>query len=110
MKYFKFVRNRKVVDLLHYDESVGPTYVRFQTVHTVPLRCSIDKAEGILSDNEKIYNTSTFRPFPIPGLYPTVTMEEITENEYEQIKNSEFKTADEIREELLMELLERGIL
>jgi hypothetical protein len=108
MRYFKFIRNQNVVDVLHYDKS--PVYVKFQSAHAIPVRCGLKDAQGIMSDNEKIYNTSAFLPFPISGMYPTVTMEEITENEYDQLLDKEFKSADDIRKELVLEMIERGIL
>jgi hypothetical protein len=37
-------------------------------------------------------------------------MEEITENEYDQLLDKEFKSADDIRKELVLEMIERGIL
>jgi hypothetical protein len=107
MKYFKFIKNCKVVDLLHYEDS--PTYVKFQNVHAIPVRCGIKDAQGILSDNGKIYNTSSLLPFPV-DIYPTVTMEEITENEYDYLLDKDFKSVDTIREELITEMIERGIL
>lgn len=108
MRYFKFIRNQAVVDLLHYEKA--PVYIKFQMAHAVPVRCGLKDAQGIMSDNEKIYHTSAFLPFPVPDKYPTVTMEEITENEYDQLLNKNFKSADQIREELLLEMMERGIL
>lgn len=108
IKYFKVIWNRDVIDLLHYDENIGPTYVKFQTVHGIPLRCTKAEAQGFLSDKEKIYNTSDLLPFPVDNMYLTVTLEEISETEYEQIKNMKYKTAQEIRDELMLEILERG--
>ncbi len=108
IKYFKIIWNRKVIDLLHYDEKDGPTYVKFQAVNGIPLRCSLREAQGFLSDNEKIYNTSELLPFPSEGMYHTVTLVEIHENEYNQIKDRDFKSVQEIKEDFLMELIERG--
>jgi hypothetical protein len=108
IKYFKVIWNRNVIDLLHYDENKGPTYVKFQEVHGIPLRCAKEEAQGFLSDTEKIYNTSELLPFPSENMYHTVTLEEILETEYEHIKNMDFKTAQEIRDELMLEILERG--
>jgi len=42
-------------------------------------------------------------------MYLTVTLEEIDENEYHRIVDMNFKTTQEIREELLLEMLERGM-
>jgi hypothetical protein len=108
MKYFKLIRNRNVVDLLHYENS--PTYVKFQTYHAIPLRCGERDAQGILADSGKIYNTSQCLPFPVPDIYPTVTLEEITENEYDSLLDKNFKSTEEIREEMVLELIERGII
>lgn len=107
-KYFKIIWNRNVIDLLHYEEEKGPTYVKFQEVHGIPLRCSKVEAQGFLSDNEKIYNTSELLPFPSENMYLTVTLVEISELEFEQIKDKDFKSAQEIRDALMMEILERG--
>lgn len=108
IKYYKVIWNRNVIDLLHYDEKKGPTYVKFQEVHGIPLRCKKDEAQGFLSDNEKIYNTSELLPFPSENMYPTVSLEEISEVEYEHIKDMNFKSAQEVRDELMLEILERG--
>jgi hypothetical protein len=108
MKYFKLMLNRNAVDLLHYEDS--PTYVKFQNYHGIPLRCGERDAQGILADSGKIYNTSTCLPFPNQGMYPTVTLEEITENEYDSLNDREFKSAEQIRLELLEELIERGVI
>ena len=107
-KYFKVIWRRNVIDLLHYDDKTGPTYVKFQEVHGIPIRCSKEEAQGFLSDKEKIYNTSDLLPFPANNMYLSVTLEEIDEVEYQQIKDKQFKTAQEIREDFLMQLLERG--
>lgn len=108
IKYFKIIWNRNVIDLLHYDEDRGPTYVKFQEVHGIPLRCSKAEAQGFLSDNEKIYNTSELLPFPSENMYLTVSLEEISETEFEHIKDMDYKTAQQIRDELMLEILERG--
>lgn len=108
-KYYKVIWNRNIIDLLHYEDQIGPTYVKFQAVHGIPLRCSKAEAQGFVSDNEKIYNTSELLSFPSENMYLTVTLEEITELEYETIKNRKFKTAQQIRDDLMLEILERGI-
>jgi len=108
-KYFKVIWNRKTIDILHYEDDRGPTYVKFQEVHGIPLRCLKKEAQGILSDTEKIYHTSDLLPFPAENMYLTVTLEEIDENEYHRIVDMNFKTTQEIREELLLEMLERGM-
>lgn len=108
IKYFKIVWNRNAIDVLHYEENIGPTYVKFQEVHGIPLRCLEKDAQGILSDNEKIYHTSNLLPFPSDNMYLSVTLEEIDENEYNRIVDLNFKTAQDIRNELLLEMLERG--
>ncbi len=108
-KYFKVIWNRKVIDLLSYEDSVGPVYVKFQAVHGIPVRCNKAQAQGFLSDKEKIYNTSALLPFPIQDKYLTVSLEEISENEYKTLDKNNFKTAQEIREDFLLEILERGI-
>ncbi len=108
-KYFKIIWNRRVIDLLSYDEETGPVYVKYQAVHGIPVRCNKATAQGFISDNEVIYNTSALLPFPIQDKYLTVSLEEISEVEYKYLRDNNFKSAQEIREDFLLEILERGI-
>lgn len=105
MNYFKVIHNREIVDVL--DKLV---YCKFQLKHKVLLLCSEKEAQGILSsDGTSAYHIPECLPFPVSE-YPTVTIEEITKAEYDRLKDMSFKTADELREELIIELVERGIL
>lgn len=108
MKYFKIIHNRRVIDLLSYKDDIGPAYVRYQNKHGLLLYTNRKKAQGILSDNEHVYHTSDLIPFPSENMYLSVTLEEITKNEYDYIKSKDFQTADEIRQELLLDILSRG--
>lgn len=105
MSYYQVIYNRKVIDVL--DRLV---YCKLQLKHKVLLLCQEKEAQGILSsDCSSAYHTSELLPFPVSD-YPTVTIEEITKTEYDRLKDLNFKTADEIREDLITELIERGIL
>lgn len=105
MKYYQVIHNKKVIDILD-----NLSYCKFQLKHKLLLLCNKDEAQGILSsDGTYAYHMSEYLPFPVSD-YPTVTIEEITKTEYDKLKNMDFKTADEIREDMIVELLERGIL
>lgn len=108
MKYYKVMQNRSVIDLLHFDEKRGPRYIKYQLKHGIPLLCSEREAEAFISDNEKIYTTGDLLPLPSDDLYPMVSLEEISEVEYNYILDKNFKTSEQIRQELLLDLLERG--
>lgn len=110
MKFFKILHNRNVIDLLSYDEKIGPAYVKFQNTNGKIVRCGVAEAQGLISDREKIYHTSALLPFPSSDMFPNVSLEEITKPEYDQIMMMNFQTPEQIRQELLMELLDRGVL
>jgi len=100
------MKDQKVVDLYSGDNF---RYVKYQPKHKILLLCNISEAMGFLSDSDKCYHLNSLLPFP-DNLYPTVEAVEITEIEYEQLKKNMFMTSDEIREDLLAELMERGML
>lgn len=106
MHYYKVIKNQNVIDIYSGDKF---RYVKYQPKHKVLLLCNITEAMGFLSDSGKCYHLNSLLPFP-NDLYPTVEIVEITEIEYEQLKKNSLMTSDEIREDLLAELMERGML
>lgn len=105
MKFYKVIHNQKVIDVLN-----ELRYCKFQLKHRIPLLCDKEEAQGILSsDGETCYHTSDLLQFPIDG-FPTVTIEEITEQEYKKLKLTECATPQEIAERILLELMERGVM
>lgn len=106
MHYYRILRNGSVIDTY---SGVNLTYVKYQKKHNTLLLCNQADAEGIVADSGKCYHINTLLPFPVDD-YLTVMIEEISEIEYERLKDQNMKTADEIRADLLSELIERGAL
>lgn len=103
--YYKVIQNTKTIDIL--DQLV---YVKYQTKHRILLSCDIAEAQGILSSDGTIaYHTSEHLPFPCDD-FPTVTIEEITKAEYDSLARLHLKTPDEIAQEVILDLMERGVL
>lgn len=107
MHYYKITKDQKVIDLASGKD--GLTYVKYQPKHEILLICKEADAMGIMSDSDKCYHLITCLPFPVDA-YPTADIEEITEIEYEQLKQNDLVTVEEARVQLLAELMERGVL
>ena len=105
MKYYKVICNRKVVDTISGDLR----YIKYQLKHKVPLLCPESEAEGIIADSGNIYHISSCLPFPV-NEFPSATIEEITKSEYEQLVRLCHKTAEEIMEDIMMDLIKRGVI
>jgi hypothetical protein len=106
MHYYKILKDQKVIDLA---SGKSLMYVTYQQKHKILLMCEEVDAMGIISDSDKCYHLKSCLPFPVDD-YPTVDVEEITEIEYEQLRDNNLVTADEARMQLLAELMERGVL
>lgn len=105
MKYYKVICNRKTVDTIAGDFR----FVKYQLKHKIVLLCPENEAEGIIADSGNIYHTSSCLPFPIND-YPTASIEEITKAEYEQLYRLCNKTAEEIMEDFMTDLIKRGVI
>lgn len=102
--YYKVIFNKKVIDVLDKIQ-----YCKYQLKHRVLLLCDESEAQGILSSSgDTAYHIPTTQPFPT-DIFPTVSLEEISYNEYKFLSNSHLKTPDEIRQDLIKELIERGV-
>lgn len=105
MKYYKVIHNQKIVDIISGDLK----YVKYQTKHKVLLLCDITEAQGIISDSNNCYHLYSLLPFPV-DVFPTATIEEITKSEYDTLTRLHLKTPEQITEELIEELMKRGVL
>ena len=65
---------------------------------------------GIMLDYDKCYHLETLLPFPDDCHYITAKIEEIAEIEYDDLRENSLQSADDILENLLVELMERGVL
>lgn len=103
--FYKVIKNNKVIDVLDH-----LIYLKWQDKHKIMVLCDEDNAQAILSsDKNSIWHEKTLRKIPVPG-YDTVELVEIDEYEYKQLKVLNGKTPYEIAEELMLSLIERGIL
>lgn len=104
--YWKVIKNKKVIDVLDKLQ-----YCRFQLKHKTLLLCDESVAQGILShDGTTAYHLETCsEKFPI-DIFPICSVEEIDKYEYESLLISLFKSPDEIANEIIKELIERGVM
>ena len=103
--FYKVIKNRNVVDVLSSIQ-----FVKFQLKHKTLLFCNEEEAEGILSSTgDTAYHLSSLNPFPVDD-FATVTLEKITEHEYNQLKQNHCMTAEEIIDQYTVSLFEQGVL
>lgn len=102
--YYKVIQNQKVIDILD-----SLKYVKFQLKHRTLLLCDISEAQGVLSSSgDTAYHTSECLAFPCDD-FPTVTIEEITKTEYDNLARLHLRSPEEIAQELLLDLMSRGV-
>ncbi len=103
--YYKVIHNKKVIDVLD-----SLQFCKYQLKHKTLLLCDEKDAQGILSSSgDTAYHIPTCLPFPV-DIFPTVSLKEITKSEYDSFTRLHLKTAEQITEELIVELMERGVL
>ncbi len=104
MKY-KVIYNNRIIDILD-----TLMYVRFQQKHGVLLLCDEDNAEGILSsDGSTAYHTCELKQFPVDD-YLTVSIEEITSQEYNTLKKRHCLSYEEIIDDYTATLFSQGVI
>ena len=102
--YYKVIQNQRTIDILD-----SLKYVKYQLKHRTLLLCDKKEACGVLSSNgSTAYHTSEYLPFPCDD-FPTVTIEEITKAEYDSLARLHLKTPEEIAQEIMMDLIGRGV-
>ena len=103
--YYKVIKNNRVIDVL--DKLI---YLKYQPKHKVMVLCDEDSAQAILSsDSNTIWHEKTLYKIPVNG-YDTVTVEEIDEYEYKQLKVLNGSSPEEIIDKYTALLLEMGVL
>ena len=98
--FYKVIKSKNVIDVL-----CSIQYVKFQLKHKILLRCDEEDAQGILSST----GDPSLNPFPVDS-FATVTLEEITEHEYNQLKLTHCMSPEEIIDRYTMSLLEQGVI
>ena len=103
--YYKVIKNNKVSDVL--DQLI---YLKYQPKHKIMVLCDENDAQAILSsDSNTIWHESTLYKIPVDG-YDTVTVKEVDEYEYKQLKVLNGNTPEEIIDKYTALLLDMGVL
>lgn len=103
--FYKVIKDNKVIDVLD-----SLTYLKWQPKHKIMVLSDIDEAQAILSsDKNTIWHERTLYRVPVDG-YETVSLIEIDESEYKQLKILNMKSPEQIIDEYNLLLLEMGVL
>lgn len=103
--FYKVMKNDKVIDVLEQ-----LIYLKYQPKHKRMILCNESEAQAILSsDMNTIWHEKTLYNVPVDG-YDTVSIEEIDEHEYKQLKALNGKTPEEIIDNFMLQLIEEGVI
>ena len=103
--YYKVIKNNKVIDVL--DNLI---YLKWDSKHRVMVLTSEDDAQAILSSSkDDIWHVKGFYKVPVDG-YETVEIFEIDKFEYRKLKALNGKTAEQIADEVILDLINSGII
>ena len=103
--FYKVIKNNKVIDVL--DQLI---YLKWQPKHKIMVLSDENQAQAILSsDKNTIWHEKTLYRIPVSG-YDEVSVEEIDEFEYKQLKMLNGKTPEEIADEIILSLIENNII
>lgn len=108
MKYFKVLKDEKVIDVLNENEIY---YLKYNKKHNCMFNAlGIDDAQAIYSSDLKhIWHVNTLLNIPVDG-YDTVCLQNIDEYEYEDLKRMNHMTYEEIVDSVILSLIEGGML
>lgn len=103
--YYKVLKNGRVIDALDHLH-----FVKYQEKHGVMVNCTENDAQGIISSNgQYIWHVDGYYLIPSPE-YDTVTLEEIDQYEYAQIKALGGTTPEAIIDAYTLSLIQGGLL
>ena len=103
--YYKVIKNNKIIDVLD-----NLTYLKWQDKHKIMVLSDENEAQAILSsDKNTIWHEETLYKIPVSG-YDTVSLVEIDEFEYKQLKMLNYMTPEEIIDNFVASLLEDNII
>ena len=105
--YYKVMKNDKVIDVL--DQL---TYLKWQPRNKIMLLSDFRSAQAILSsDGNTIWHEIGLRDLPAEaGEYDDVELIPIDKYEYDQLRILNLKTPEEIADELILYLVNNGII
>lgn len=103
--FYKIIKNGKIIDVL--DKLV---FLKYQKKHDRMILCHEDEAQAILSSDAKhIWHLDTLYDLPIER-YDTVSMIEINQYEYEELKLFNLKTREDLIDAFTLSLIKDGVI
>ena len=103
--FYKVMKDGRVIDVL--DKLV---FLRYQPKHNVMILSDESNAQAILSsDKNTIWHEETLYKIPAVG-FDTVTIAEIDESEYKQLKILGGQTPQQIIDAFMLQLIEEGVI
>ena len=103
--FYKVMKNNKVIDVL--DNLI---YLKWDSKHKIMVLTDENDAEAILSSSkDDIWHVKGFYKVPVDG-YETVEIFEIDKFEYRKLKALNGKTAEQIADEVILDLINSGII
>lgn len=103
--FYKVIKDNKVIDVL--DKLV---YLKWDDKHKIMVLCGEDEAQAILSsDKNTVWHERTLYRVPVSG-YDEVSIEEIDEYDYKQLRVLNMKSPESIIDEYNLLLLEMGVI
>lgn len=103
--FYKVLKDNKVIDVLD-----SLTYLKWQPKRKIMVLCDINEAQAILSsDKNTIWHERTLYRIPVDG-YETVSVQEIDEHEFKQLRVLNMKSPEQIIDEYNLLLLEMGVI
>lgn len=103
--FYKVIKDNKVIDVL--DKLI---YLKYQPKHKIMVLSDENEAQAILSsDKNTIWHEKTLYRVPVEG-YDEVSVQEIDEYEYKQLKMLNGRSVQEILEEYTLLLISEGVI
>ena len=105
--YYKVMKNNRVIDVL--DKLI---FLKYQPKHEIMVLCDENEAQAILSsDGNNIWHESTLYKIPVDEpKFDTVELIAIDKYEYEQLRMLNYKTPEEIIDQLILSLVSDGVI
>ena len=105
--YYKVIKDNKVIDVLDH-----LVYLKWQDKHKIMVLTDENDAQAILSsDKNTIWHEKTLYKVPVDEpKFDTVELIEIDKYEYEQLKMLNGKTPEQIADEVIYELICKGVI
>ena len=105
--YYKVLKDNKVIDVLD-----NLTYLKWQPKHKTMILSDINEAQAILSSGkDDVWHVKGFYKVPVDEpKFETVELFEIDKFEYQKLKALNGKLPEQIADEVILSLIENGII